>query len=1770
MRVMVVAAWAGVLASGVASAQGIDCSKARSATERAICASPDLVALDRQVGAAYADALAQRPEQAATLRGEQLGWLRSRDAACTVPAGQIGRCLSGQMTARLAQLAPPSVASAPPPAPAAAVREAAVPSGSNPPEAAASLAPAAFAAAEQTDAELRVTSPGRFTIVAQSASGVALQLVDQLTGPGEVVGEAGARDGRVDALLDIGTYRVRAFAAKGATGAVRLEVRPFREAGPARALPLAGAVVSAALRDGEQRAFWLLVPPSGEVLIEGAGRALADLRLWRNGRELTGLSPAATSIEPAPGHGLTDFRLSGTVEPGVYLAVAYGGPALPWADSDPAMPFHLRGGLSDTLAEGWAGGAIGPFGSERYRGPAFAGVFRLYLPQPADAGLRVDQQSAALTKTGREPSATLFAEPGKVGVVEVRGAAGQAFNLRATARTTSRSITRPGRYFVSALALGAGGDEPPATVLLQRTDPKEPARIVASNLPRLAPGAAWHGRFNLRGPTALLFQNAVGGPVALTTSGVPLGSEPATTSQFDVPADTYVVRLRPGPGAQGVIDVTVGPPGPPPPLAAPLPPDPSIPLGIQDVGPGQSLQLMAQSSPGSLTGLIARPVPVALAEGPLFITQVPGAAPIAVPVTLAAGGSLSARELGGADVAVADARAGDVHTVTLPAADRPRTLVLAWRRAVVQPDIPAPPAAASVPVLTPGQAVPFDLARGAQRGFALEVPQGGLYRVETLGRLHVSGRLASAFVPELGAAEANGTGENMLIQSWLRAGRYRVDVTASDSAGHLAIRAEPAPLGTGATLAAGSSVRATMAAGSGMAFPVSVAEDGRYRLDLLSLGQPFTVRLDDAEGWPVTVPGPQTSQELTLRKGTYRLLVSPEAVERRVAARLERVEPAVAITGHGPHPLPFGAAQAATWREPPGRDAARTPDVWTFDLAGPAATTLSLADGMIGELRTGDRVVARFTRRWSGRLEAGAYRVEATSLGRNDRLDYTLALTADEIQPGETRSVALPATVPFALAEARVVTLMSWGTTPVKAVLRRADGSEVVRTGARADDWNVALSRPLPAGAYRLELVAAAPPSGAHAVPQDPGTAPAASSDDAPSDDDSITEKADKGDADDQTAQSAPVRASADESPAAADDDPAKPTVELRLALPEPGAIVTRAVEAAAPGTLVAATAASDGAAVLTLERQGADGWSVVALDQGSAPVVAAPADASGAAWRVRAWAVDGADPVVVRAAAVDRAAEPAGPVALRRVEALGLFVAHVRAAAGPFDVTGAALAAGWPGHAASMVEGGQAVVQGSDLWLLARAEGTATATAMRLDAVRTVTVPEGGRVALPGLAAGPGRVRVWQAEAGAGSPVFVGAGARAVAGNGAVAGAESALSLVAAGADVPVRLTPLDLALLPEAGPGDVMLPAHAAVPVRVAGPGRVALALAAGTGALTGNSGAWAGDGALARDLFASGVVTLVNPTDMPAPVALRWTAETPWPALAAGLVSKRFFGAAGSFEVPVTGPGTVAIAGDGSLLLQTADGRLRRGRTIAVEGEGTLVVTHGTGAVAVSMTAPGVSPWPPAAPRDLALPGSIALEGAAMALTVQPGGPALLHATTTAPVLLGLGDAPPELFAAGAEFHRAVPGGATVLRLYPPQDGSLSGTLTVAAEPIRPAQEGVGEAVAVAPGQSAAFGFTLARAATVGVGVRAEPDRAEVRLLDARGAVLGEGVAQLQSLPAGRYVLEARVPPDAPATTLRPALVGIAPRGNGPPPDVVQGYLELVGLAPVETGK
>ena len=154
-------------------------------------------------------------------------------------------------------------------------------------------------------------------------------------------------------------------------------------------------------------------------------------------------------------------------------------------------------------------------------------------------------------------------------------------------------------------------------------------------------------------------------------------------------------------------------------------------------------------------------------------------------------------------------------------------------------------------------------------------------------------------------------------------------------------------------------------------------------------------------------------------------------------------------------------------------------------------------------------------------------------------------------------------------------------------------------------------------------------------------------------------------------------------------------------------------------------------------------------------------------------------------------------------------------------------------------------------------------------------------------------------------------------------------------------------------------------------------------------------------------------------------------------------------------------------------------------------------------------------------------------------------------------------PILYPAGAEFHRYVTAGEAELSLYSPSDGSLGGALELTASPVTPINEGVGEPLALAPGSTALFSFEVTHAGSIGAGVRAGPDNAAVRLLDAVGKSVGAGVTQFVHLEPGRYILEVRAPADGGAITVWPAVVGLAPPPAGPPPDIAEEYLEMVGL-------
>jgi hypothetical protein len=640
---------------------------------------------------------------------------------------------------------------------------------------------------------------------------------------------------------------------------------------------------------------------------------------------------------------------------------------------------------------------------------------------------------------------------------------------------------------------------------------------------------------------------------------------------------------------------------------------------------------------------------------------------------------------------------------------------------------------------------------------------------------------------------------------------------------------------------------------------------------------------------------------------------------------------------------------------------------------------------------------------------------------------------------------------------------------------------------------------------------------------------------------------------------------------------PAAPAPATEATLSGAGVHVL-SLPAVPPGALLAATAHGAGTSIVALERQDGDGaWRTVTQSRGAAPIAAAMGDSDARPWRAAIWSLDG-DAVPMVAGAQVVTAAPSGSLAalpgLRAAVArIVLATPAVTSIGGGADM----LTASWPGHGAEALQHGLALPQGDTLWLVApNAEPVSVSP---VTGPVTLDVAPGAEATLPGVTAPANHLTAWRADSGQGQPAWrAGGHLGAVAKLSAVIVTDAAPVLSHGGPDSDVlraAVRAIDLRLLPprplDAVRSFRLLPGEA-LQVDSAAAGDLSVSLSAGLAAFLsgtdGDRGVWAPVDPRTTLLPGASQILVANLGSAPGYAGLEAVPATGSEILRAGMVAKQFHGAAGGFALTALVPygGRLAVAGPATLMVRDALGAVLSGNVLSpARGPAFVSVSHAAGLTVLSLEGPGRPAWVVPPPTEVALPAHLALTGGAQAIQVPADGPVLLHVTTTAPVLLGLPGKPPELFASGAEFHRAMPG-PVELHIFSAQDGALSGSLSVWSEPLRPAADGLGETVAVPSGGSAAFGFALAHAARVGVGVRATPDTATVRLLDADGHVVGEGVALLRDLAAGHYVIEARVPPDAPPTLVRAALVGTIPRPNGPPQDVVDGYLALAGLKPV----
>lgn len=1646
--------------------------------------------------------------------------------------------------------------------------------------AADSLVPDTLPASGAHHADITVDAFGRYSLIAQSTEGVALQLVDRMAGPGVRSGLAGVRDGRIDAFLSRGEYRILTDGAPAADSAVHLILRRFEELNPDPLSLTDARTVSSTMEDFQQRSYWMQIDNRQQVDLEAAGRHLEDLRLWREGAWLVDADPRCETVRPQVGQPMTDCTLSLALDPGLYRVTAYGGPGLPWAQDDGSAPLIVRRGIPHLGAVGQLQTELSALGIDRWR--VKASWVQLALPEPEAAQLAVRSASGDPYRSGGTTrEITLRSERPVVSarlrgsgeqIVTVRGTAGQPYRLQHFTPVTSPATLTPADepVWVSTIHSGIPGDNIDATGLVLRQHREDGVTVAALGAVALSGAARYERRFNLVGTASLLLEVGEVGSWGFSTRGldtelrlVPVildgsGDKPAPltlTSGDAVALNPGFYRLTLSPRARGILDLSIRPEASTGPV---LPIIPSLQFPSVSLDKAGRHTVRFESQPGVSVGVIQRALPLDLTE-PLPLSLAPGQS-ITLSAAFTEAGTLSARSEEPLTMWLDGWEADAAGTSVTPGEQRVRVVnngagvaLITLRHTPLSTVGGLPRMSLSempeLPQLAAGRPLAFDLSAGQRATASVTVDVPGLYVLESTGLLALSGTLRTQTQPHLDSATANGAGRNFRIEQYLREGEYQVTTTTQGrSAGHLGMALTAATMHDGGTIAPGIDGRIRLEAGEGVVYLLRIAEAGTYHVAASREGQTPRCRLESADGWPLRTPGIAARFSQHFEPGEYRLTVLPGAVEGRLVTTVTAPTTATHRVGHGPHPLALDTAITATWLEPrveDGQTPARTPDRWTFSLTAPVEAAISLSAGMVGTLWAGEQAVLATEpdRRWSGTLPAGDYHLDVRSARRNHGVSYTLAVRAVELTAGRSRDCTAPCSIPLSVGGSGLVELSSVGHADVRARLYDADGVVLARGDDRPGGWNFQLLTRLSPGTYRLQIdpvgAASASVSVAFRQPAEPAE---------------------------------PVLVA----PGQTTVLPGIDAVIIPLDVPTDGVVVAGASAAESVGVAV--------------ERLADGVWQVLGESVGTDPTVAAPA-VPGSEHRLRVWTPDHrGEPVSVQVDAARPGRDAEGRlergVVLTDLGGVGVAAVKLRQP-GVFVFAEPITICPQPG-APCAVETGTVVLPEGTLTLLGAPGQVVTAprAALSGEAWRRIAVHDTpARWPLP---RGSGATLVI-ARANAGQPGLSLDGAAAAVSPQATA----AVSLDAAapvltvwsgdgdGVIARLRSWRFDLpraAMLPW-GAADLSVAAGEAARYTLPGePGVLRLSLEAGVVAAVRDASGTVhvrhADGAALETLLWGAIteVVLLNPADGVRAGRLELLASRhTGPVLTPASPLERQDSRAGHLQVTVP-------EADGTLMLRGAiraatwigsDGTIApiSGGQLAISGGGTLDLHTGPGTVVAWLTSPEIDGlWglgQAVSATPLQLPASVPLSGAFQGYTMQVDAAGLLRLSLDIPAVLALrperGPSQTWLLSEGGAATTWVGPGAVTVLVRPLGAGALSGDLTARLDAPVPVGEGLGPAVVLSAGEERWFSFSVPTDRAVGAGVRSDSDRVSARLLDADGAEVDAGTVMLSELPAGDYLLALSLPPDAAPARARPVLAGLLLPDTGPPGEVVRRYME-----------
>jgi hypothetical protein len=934
-------------------------------------------------------------------------------------------------------------------------------------EPAAKLEKTVFEAARTNETLLHISYPGRFSIQATSQQGTRVEIIDRMAGPFAFAGSAGEEDGRLDLILDTGTYKIRLISHEKGSGQVKLNAFPFQEVKPVtniKELPYLQdlELIRDNLEDLQQQSYWVQIKERQVLRLEMLGCNLKDARLWRDGSWLENIQPTITQYEPIPGQPMTHAEFHHDLNPGIYLLTCYGGPAQKWTKETNQFPFYLRMGIPSLGQNGQRLLEISPFGRDAYFIDGKTNFFQLLREEKKPASLSINTwrntksrfnsiySSAVITKKSRDPWCIIkgSAGGGKQWVI-VTAAPGEQLELDYFEQRWFCELSRDHNlYWISSIHSAQGRDAIDVTAFLTTPDKDVP---VKTEVITVTPDEAVIRKVNLLGTievflfireegTYVIEENPETGAVGMYQLKPFMISKPGiyqpppfqdAGSDFELTSGYYILTINPK--SKGILHFALHKKAnwlsrtakslfSKTPASLKRQPQqalrnlvwPQVELEKPGKVP-RYYKLWLNQRADVESGIIVRQLPLNL-QDPLPVPLEPGQSVILkmnhdekthLKIT---GGNYQVK----VDNAVWDGSAPlapGFHHLELQSRDT-KARLFNLETEVIKPYSPPPPPVIKkpeeiFPVLSGEKPLFRDFDYREKQEFLLRVQEPALYRLETTGRMAAGITVRTRTITSLFNARQNGIGRNALVQQYFKPGDYLVSAAVlGRSKGRAGVHLQRTFLTEITGLRDGVIKRNQVAADAAIRFQVQIDEPDYYLLDTYSLGKPLTHRLEDAEGWPLMKPGQPGAINRDFMPGTYFYYSLPVQVDSRRVTFLKRKIKPPKISGKGPHPLQLNQPLQNLWVE----DSRGAPDICRVEITDPVRVDLNISGKMEAEIFSGERaggekMAVTSKGNWSGELIPGTYDLAVKSREKDNRVSYQIRLMTRDLIPGLTQTV---------------------------------------------------------------------------------------------------------------------------------------------------------------------------------------------------------------------------------------------------------------------------------------------------------------------------------------------------------------------------------------------------------------------------------------------------------------------------------------------------------------------------------------------------------------------------------------------------------------------------------------------------------------------------------------------------------------------------------------------------------------------------------------------